>query len=107
MPECPKVDVLDFPQTKRFIVSIILRAILDEGPRSRDQRIQAILLVESFKLVPRPLDEGRRPKKWQIEAKLTWHLCWRENQLVQTKKTVLKGQLLIWRTKRIRLRTNV
>ncbi len=24
---------------------------------------------------------------------------WRENQLVQTKKTVLKGELLIWRTK--------
>jgi hypothetical protein len=25
-------------------------------------------------------------KKWQIEAKPTWHLLWRENQLVQTKK---------------------
>jgi hypothetical protein len=37
-----------------------LRMTLDEGPRSRDQRIQAILLVESFKLVPRPLDEGPR-----------------------------------------------
>jgi hypothetical protein len=46
-----------------------LRATLDEGIRSRDPWIQAILLVESIKLVPRPLDEGLRPKKkWQIEA---------------------------------------
>jgi hypothetical protein len=28
-------------------------------------------LVKSFKLVLRPLDEGPRPKKWQIEAKPT------------------------------------
>jgi hypothetical protein len=41
---------------------------------------QAILLVESFKLVPRPLDEGPRPKKWQIEAKPTWHLFCKENE---------------------------
>ncbi len=50
------------------------------------------------------LDEGPgtnefKTKKWQIEAKPTWHMFWRENQLVQTqKKTVLKGELLIWRT---------
>jgi len=43
-------------------------------------------LVESFKSVSRPLNEGPRPKNWQIEAKLAWHLFWRENQLVQTKK---------------------
>jgi hypothetical protein len=49
---------------------------------SRDQWIQAILLVKSFKLVLRPLDK----EKWQIEAKPTWHLFWRENQLVWTKK---------------------
>ncbi len=29
---------------------------------------------------------GFKTKKWQIEAKPTWHLFWRENQLVQTKK---------------------
>jgi hypothetical protein len=50
-------------------------------------------------LVPRPLDEVARPKKWQIEDKPIWHLLWRENQLVGTKKPVLKGELLIWRTK--------
>jgi hypothetical protein len=49
-----------------------------------------LILVESFNLVPRPLDEGLRPKKWQIEAQPSWHLFWRENQLVGTKKTVLK-----------------
>jgi hypothetical protein len=39
-------------------------------------------------------------RKWQIEAKPTWHLFRRENQLVWTpKKTMLKGDLLIWRTK--------
>ncbi len=48
-----------------------LKATLDKGPRSRDQRIQAILLVESLKSVSRPLNEGPRPKKWQIEAKPT------------------------------------
>ncbi len=36
-----------------------LRATLDEGPRSSDQWIQAILLVESFKFVRRPLDARR------------------------------------------------
>jgi hypothetical protein len=51
------------------------RATLDDGPRSMDQWIQAILLV------PRPLDKGPKTKKWQIEAKPTWHLFWRENQI--------------------------
>jgi hypothetical protein len=49
-------------------------------------------MVKSLKLVPKLLDEkGPKLKKWQIEAKPTWHLFWRENQLVLTKKqTVLK-----------------
>ncbi len=61
-----------------------LRATLDEGPGSRDQCIQAIFLVESFKLVPSPLGEGPRPKSenWR----LIWHLFWRENHLVGTKR---------------------
>jgi hypothetical protein len=48
---------------------------------------------------PKAFRQGSKTKKWQIEAKPTWHLFWRENQLVWTKKTVLKGDLLIWRTK--------
>jgi hypothetical protein len=47
-----------------------LRATLDEGPRSRDQWIQAILLVESFKLVPRPWDKGSRPKSGEFRLNL-------------------------------------
>jgi hypothetical protein len=49
---------------------LIVRATLDEGPRSRDQWIQAILLVESCKLVPRPLDKGPRPKIGKLRVNL-------------------------------------
>ncbi len=68
-----------------------LRAMtLDEGPTSRDQWIQAFLLVESFKLnwSQGPLDKGPRAKEWQIEAiNLHGTLFWRgKNQLVRTQK---------------------
>ncbi len=57
-----------------------LRATLDEGPRSWDQWIRAILLVESFKLVLRPFDiEGPKPKSGKLgEAKPTcrWSPLW-------------------------------
>jgi hypothetical protein len=76
-----------------------LRVTLDEGPRPRDQWIQAILLVESLKLVPSPSDKGPRPKSGKLRLNLRGTLFWRENQLVQTKKTMLKGELLIWKTK--------
>jgi hypothetical protein len=58
---------------------------LDEGPRSRDKWIEAILLVESFKFVPRTLDEGPRPKSGKL--RLIWHLLWRENQIVRIKRS--------------------
>jgi hypothetical protein len=45
-----------------------LMETLNEGPRSNDQWIQAILLVESFKLIPRPLDEGLRSSDQWIQA---------------------------------------
>jgi hypothetical protein len=48
-----------------------LRATLDKSPRSRDQWTQASLLVESFKLVPRPpLDDGPRPKSGKLRLNL-------------------------------------
>jgi len=50
-------------------------------------------------LVPRPLDEGPRTKKWQIEAKPTSHLFLEGKSIGLDQKTVLKGELLIWRTK--------
>jgi hypothetical protein len=59
-----------------------LRVTLDEGPRPRDRWIQAILFVKSFKLVPRPLDKGPRPKSGKL--RLIWHRFWSGNQVVQT-----------------------
>jgi hypothetical protein len=81
-----------------------LRATLDEGLRSRNQWIQEILLVESFKLVPRPLDECPRPKSDKLS--LIWHLFWRENQLVGTKRQCLKESSWFGEP-RIRLGTQV
>jgi hypothetical protein len=43
---------------------------LDNGPRSRDHCIQAILLVKSFKLVLRLLNEGPRPKSGKLRLNL-------------------------------------
>jgi hypothetical protein len=68
-----------------------------QGPGTNE--FKQFLLVKSFKLVPRPLNNGPRPKKLQIEAKPTWHLFWRENQLVWNQKIIVEGELLIWRTK--------
>jgi hypothetical protein len=57
------------------------------------------LIGQKVLIGPKAFTQGSKTKKWQIEAKPTWHLFWRENQLVQTQKTVLKGELLIWGTK--------
>jgi hypothetical protein len=43
-----------------------------QGPRLKE--IEQILLVESHKLDPTTIRRrGPKPKKWQIEAKPTWH----------------------------------
>jgi hypothetical protein len=42
-----------------------------QGPRLKE--IEQILLVESHKLDPTTIWWGPKPKKWQIEAKPTWH----------------------------------
>ncbi len=62
-------DISFGPCLELLRIAYILRATSDKGPRSRDQWIQAKLLVETFKLIPRPLDEDPKQKKWQIEAK--------------------------------------
>ncbi len=57
-----------FHETRLYLFnSREIRATLDKDPRSRDQ---AILLVESFKLIPRPLDEGPRPKSGKLRLNL-------------------------------------
>jgi hypothetical protein len=59
--------------------------------------MQALLLVESFKLVPRPYNEGPRLKSGKL--RLIWHLFLEAKSIGSDQKTVLKGELLIWRTK--------
>jgi hypothetical protein len=55
-------------------------------------------LVESLKLVPRPLDEGPRPKNGKLRLNLRGtYFGGKINWLDQ--KTMLKGELLLWRTK--------
>jgi hypothetical protein len=72
--------------------ALLIDAYLKLGPNSK--QVLPILvgfcnthLSLSLSLLLRvTLDEGARPKKWQIEDKPKWHLFWRENQLVGTKK---------------------
>jgi hypothetical protein len=47
-----------------------VQATLDESARSRVQLNKPILLVESHKLDPWPLDEGRRPKSGKSRLNL-------------------------------------
>jgi hypothetical protein len=55
-------------------------------------------LVESFKLVQRPLDEGPKPKSDKL--RLTYIAPLSEGKSIGSeRKTVLKGEPLIWRTK--------
>jgi hypothetical protein len=87
--------------TQHTFCCATLRATLDEGPRSKGP-------MDSSNLIgPKAFRQGSKTKKWQIEAKPTWHLFWRENQLVRIKKMVAKGELLILRTKNERLGTKV
>jgi hypothetical protein len=59
---------------------------------------QAILLVKSFKLVPRPLDKGPRPKVTNRGNTYMAPLL-EGTSIGLDQRTVLKGELLIWRTK--------
>jgi hypothetical protein len=57
-----------------------------------DQSIQAILLVESFKLVPRPLDEGPKPKSGKLRLNLHG-TCFGGKSIGSEQKTVLQRDL--------------
>jgi hypothetical protein len=59
------------------------------GPRSNE--IFSILLVESHKLDPFPLNGGARPKKWQIKAKFTCHHFGRKINWFQTLDPLMEG----------------
>jgi hypothetical protein len=49
-----------------LILCIILRATLDKGPKSRVQWNLTLILVKNFKLVPRPLNKGPRPRQIKL-----------------------------------------
>jgi len=49
-------------------------------------------------LVPRPLDESPRPKSGKLRLNLHG-TCFGGKSIGSEQKTVLKGELLIWRTK--------
>jgi hypothetical protein len=52
-------------ETLRMFKTLKIKATLDKGPR-RVQGNQEFLLVKSFKLVPRSLDDGRGPRKIEV-----------------------------------------
>jgi len=58
-----------------------------------------ILIAESHKLDPGPLDEGSKTEEWQIEAKPTWHHFGGEINCFGPQRKELQGELMIWRTK--------
>jgi hypothetical protein len=66
-----------------------IRATLDEGPRSRDQLIQAILSV------PRPFHEETKNLPMEVNVAPVLE----GKSIGWDQKTLLKGELLIWRTK--------
>jgi hypothetical protein len=70
---------------------------LDEHPKFKDQWIQAMLLVESFKLVPKAFRQGSKTKNWQIEAKPV--LERKSISADQTNSAKRRVPYLIWRTK--------
>jgi hypothetical protein len=48
-----------------------LRVTLDEGPKVQGPMNSSNLIgLKAFKLVPRPLDEGPRPKSGKFEANM-------------------------------------
>jgi len=85
------------PKYNREKHVVKLRATLDEGPGSRDQWIQAILLAESFFIGPKPFRRGSKTKKWELEVNMVPVL--EGKSFGRDQKTVLKRERLIWRTK--------
>lgn len=54
------------PMERILLITNYFRATLDKGSRSKVQWNQAFLLVTSFKLVPRHLDEGPGPRQVKL-----------------------------------------
>jgi hypothetical protein len=65
----PQLNLFFSGKVQHFIYNII-RATLNEGPRSRVQWNKAILSYESHKLDPHPLNEIPRPKSGKSKLNL-------------------------------------
>jgi hypothetical protein len=75
-----------------------LMVTLDKGPRRKVWKNQALLLVKSCKLVPRPFDKGPGPR--QIKLWFSLHGIILEGKLIRSdQKKELKWELMVWRTK--------
>jgi len=83
-----------------------LRATLD-SPGSMDHWIQAILLVESFKLVPRPFDEGPRPKSGKLRLNMAPVLEGKSDFFEFTNQDPLGPGLHKWNIKLIMFRVGI
>jgi hypothetical protein len=70
-----------------------------QGSKVQGPMNSSNLIGRKLYIGPKAFRRGSKTKKLQIEAKPTWHLFCRESQLIQTQKTVLKGEVLIWRAK--------
>jgi hypothetical protein len=58
---------------------------VQQGPGTNE--FKQILLIESFKIGPKAFRRGPKTKKWQIEAKPTWHLFWSQNNWFRPKNS--------------------
>jgi hypothetical protein len=84
-------------QTQGFAL-VVFRATLDEGLKFSVQWNRTILLAESHKLDPWPLDEGPRPKSGKLRLNL--HGTISEGKSIGLgQKRKFKGEIMIWRTK--------
>jgi hypothetical protein len=72
-----------------------LRVTFDEGPRFKNQWIQAIFIG------PKAFRRRSKTKKWQIEAKQTYMAPIFEGKSIglDQKKSDKKQEFMIWRTK--------
>jgi len=87
------MNVVKLEVKPNLTLKITLDKGLDKGSRSRDQWIQAILLVESFKLVPKAFRWESKTKKvtnWGLKTYIAPVL--EGKSIGSNQKTVLKGE---------------
>jgi hypothetical protein len=76
-----------------------MQATLDEGLRAWVQWNRTILIAESHKLDPEPLDEGPTPKSGKLRLNPHGTILDGKSIVSDPKKKEHQGELMIWRTK--------